>query len=134
MAAVVVAGGGLAELLVIGRDDAAARRRVEADVRSSFDAMTTGLRDIARLLTDADALTAAAGDDTAATRRLFDGAEAALGSTDQAELAITAYAASGRPIAWAGRPSELPSDRLQGNEAWFVAQGRWGSVWSTSSR
>src|SRR5207249_4645318 len=61
VAAIVMAAGGLAQLVVIGSDDGAARQRVEADVRSSFAAMTRGLRDIAQFLKDADALTAAAG-------------------------------------------------------------------------
>ena len=40
--------------------------------------------------------------------------------------ALTVYGADGTPVAWAGRPSELLADRLQGREAWFptpVAQG-----------
>src|SRR6185436_13417860 len=32
----------------------------------------------------------------------------------------------GRPLAWAGRPSELPGDRLEGDEAWFFARGALG--------
>jgi signal transduction histidine kinase len=39
---------------------------------------------------------------------------------------VTAYGANGRPLAWDGRPSELPADRLDGEEAWFFAQGALG--------
>ncbi|MEQ1574601.1 MAG: hypothetical protein ABL993_10180, partial [Vicinamibacterales bacterium] len=122
----VLAIGRIAEIRVLGGNEAAARERVRADVRGSFDAMARGLRDIATLLARADALTAAADGDTAAARRLFDAAEAALGDDRQEDLAVTLYASDGRPIAWAGRPSELPADRLQGEEAWFVAQGALG--------
>jgi hypothetical protein len=37
-------------------------------------------------------------------------------------------------VAWAGRPSELPKDRLEGDEAWFIAQGALGLRLSTRCR
>src|SRR6185503_14124940 len=37
-----------------------------------------------------------------------------------------AYGPGSRALAWAGRPSELPKDRLEGDEAWFIAQGALG--------
>ncbi len=50
----------------------------------------------------------------------------ALTRQDEGELAVTAYTADGTPVAWAGRPSELPPDRLAGDEAWFIAPGALG--------
>ena len=68
-----------------------------------------------------------ASDDENAARKLFDAAQAAaVAQTSDVELAVTAYAPGGRPLAWAGRPSELPKDRLEGDEAWFIAQGALG--------
>ena len=37
--------------------------------------------------------------------------------------ALSVYDATGRPVAWAGRPSNLPEERVTGAEALFVAPG-----------
>ena len=123
----VLAGGRIAERLLLGADDTAIRARVDRDVRGTFDVMSRDLRDVARQLADSDTLQAAARDEENAARRLFDIAQAATvaGSAD-VELAVTAYDPGSRPLAWAGRPSELPKDRLEGDEAWFIAQGALG--------
>src|SRR5262245_57996453 len=89
--------------------------------------MSRGLRDVARQLADPNTLQAAARDEENAARRLFDIAQAAtVPHTADVELAVTAYGPGSRPLAWAGRPSELPKDRLEGDEAWFIAQGALG--------
>ena len=75
---------------------------------------------------DPVSVVAASRDDVTATRRLFAAAEAALAPVDVADFALTAYGEDGRPLAWDGRPSDLPADRLQGEEAWFLAQGALG--------
>jgi signal transduction histidine kinase len=131
LAAAVWAGGRLLERMVLGADDAATRRRVEVDVRNAFDAMARSLRDMAAPLADPAVLVDATNDDVAAARRLFEAADRALTEpgpdADVGEgLAVTAFADGGRPVAWSGRPSELPADRLQGPEAWFFAQGALG--------
>ena len=120
------AAGRLAERAMLGGNDAEARARVEADVRAAFDTMSSGLRLIARGLADPVSVVDATGGNTTAARRLFAAADAALAQGDDAELAVTAYAADGQPLAWAGRPSELPSDRLEDEEAWFFARGALG--------
>jgi signal transduction histidine kinase len=123
----VLVAGRITERLVLGQDDAAVRARVERDVREAFGAMSRGLREVARSVADAGTLVAASSDDENAARRLFDAAQAAaVAQTSDVELAVTAYAPGGRPLAWAGRPSELPKDRLEGDEAWFIAQGALG--------
>jgi hypothetical protein len=89
---------------------------------------------MAASVADGAELALAIQDDTVATRRLFDRAEAALrapapalpGRLRTTELAVTAYSAQGQPIAWSGRPSELPGERLAGPEAWFFVQGELG--------
>ena len=122
----VFAAGRLLEWAMLGRDNAAARVRVEEDVRGSLDVMARELRDLAAGVADADALLAASQGDNTAARRLFDAAATALTRGDAGDLAVTAYTTDGKPLAWAGRPSELPPDRLAGNEAWFLAPGALG--------
>jgi signal transduction histidine kinase len=122
----VLAAGRIGERAVLGASDAAIRARVERDVRGAFGVMSNGLRVMARRVSDADTLVNASRGDETAARKLFDAAQnAAVAQTADVELAVTAYAAD-RPIAWAGRPSELPKDRLEGDEAWFIAQGALG--------
>jgi signal transduction histidine kinase len=123
----VLAAGRITERLLLGANDAAIRTRVDRDVRGAFDMMSRGLRDVARQLADPSTLQAAARDEENAARRLFDIAQAAtVARTADVELAVTAYGPGSRPLAWAGRPSELPRDRLEGDEAWFIAQGALG--------
>src|SRR6476619_3622812 len=123
----VMAGGRIAERVVLGADDAAVRARVERDVRGAFDVMSRGLEAVARGVADAPTLAAASREDENAARKLFDAAQAAAQArTDDVELAVTAYGAGNRPLAWAGRPSELPRDRLEGDQAWFITQGALG--------
>jgi signal transduction histidine kinase len=123
----VLAAGRIAERLVLGTNDEAIRARVERDVRGAFGVMSRGLQAIAREVGDADALAAATREDENAARGLFDRAQrATVARTGDVELAVTAYAPGSRPLAWAGRPSELPKDRLEDDEAWFIAQGALG--------
>jgi len=123
----VLAAGRIAERLLLGADDSAIRTRVDRDVRDTFDVMSHGLQEVARQLADPNTLQAAAGDEENAARRLFDIAQAAtVAHSADVELAVTAYGPGSRPLAWAGRPSELPKDRLEGDEAWFIAQGALG--------
>ena len=51
-ALVVLAGGWGLRRAVFGRDDSQARARVEADVRSTFDAMARRLREMAGAVSD----------------------------------------------------------------------------------
>ncbi|OFW17403.1 MAG: hypothetical protein A3H29_04245 [Acidobacteria bacterium RIFCSPLOWO2_02_FULL_67_21] len=118
--------GRAAELVVLGPSDEAGRARVEADVRASFDAVARALRVMALGLADEGSITAAAEGDPTAARRLFAAADAALSQAPGADYALTAYAVDGRPLAWDGRPSELPADRLRGDETWFFTRGALG--------
>ena len=125
-ALVVFLGGRLAERAALGGDDTEARARVEAEVRASFDSMARALRLMARGMADPTSVIEATGGNATAARRLFAAADAALSQSDEAEFAVTAYGPEGQPLAWSGRPSELPDDRLQGDEAWFFARGALG--------
>jgi signal transduction histidine kinase len=129
-----------AEVLVLGASEAEARQRVEADVRASFEEMARALRLMAHGMADPASVVAAAGGDVTAARRLFEAAGAAIAQVgaptagfmrggveaEGADYAVTAYAADGRPLAWDGRPSELPPERLLGDEAWFFTRGSLG--------
>ncbi len=114
------------ERVVMGADDAATRARVERQVRDAFDDMARSLRNMAAPLAEGPRLRDAAAGDPVAARRLFDAAGTSVRAFENVDVAVTAYADSGRPVAWSGRPSELPPDRLQGPEAWFFAQGALG--------
>ena len=127
----IAAGAGLSgwalERAILGPDEDAARTRVEADVRAAFDEMARSLRAIAAPLGDPAIVQAAAAAETAASRKLFETADASLRElAPGTEVAVTVYADAGRPVAWSGRPSELPGDRVTGPEAWFFAQGPLG--------
>jgi len=87
--------------------------------------MATGLRSIGGRFADPVVLAAAASTPSA-LRGLFDDAESVVLEDVDAEFALTVYTADGTPLAWAGRPSELPTDRLQGTESWFFVQGALG--------
>ena len=67
---VLAAGWGIRRA-VFGRDEGEARGRVEAEVRSTFDAMSRQLRDMAAAVADPALVRAAADDDTAAAHRLL---------------------------------------------------------------
>jgi signal transduction histidine kinase len=122
---VFLLGRGL-ELLVAGGGETAARARVEAAVRADFDGMARALRVMALGMADPASVVAGTPGDVTAARRLFEAAAGALRQGGDADFAVTAYAADGRPLAWDGRPSELPPDRLLGDEAWFFTRGPLG--------
>ena len=125
-ALIVLALGHLTEWAVLGADEEAARGRAEADVRASFDTMSRALRLMALGMADPETVVAAAQDDVTAAGRLFAAADAAIAQGNAADFAVTAYGSDGQPLAWDGQPSNLPADRLQGEEAWFFAQGALG--------
>ncbi|MBN4048319.1 hypothetical protein JYU09_01980, partial [bacterium AH-315-O15] len=125
-ALIVLALGRLTERVVLGTDEASARARTEADVRASFDTMSRALRLMALAMADPETVVAASQDDVTAAGRLFAAADAAITQGNAADFAVTAYDSNGQPLAWDGRPSDLPEDRLQGEEAWFFTQGALG--------
>ena len=125
-ALLVLAAGWLAQRLVLGEDDSGMRTRVETEVRSAFDRMARRLRAMAAEAGDPATIRAAIDGDMGAVRRLFATAAAVVSRDVPDDSALTVYGVDGEPLAWAGRPSDLPSDRLQGDETWFVAPGASG--------
>jgi signal transduction histidine kinase len=111
---------------MLGADAAQARTRVEAEVRGAFSAMTLELRDIARRAGDpADLLEAGRGVADGAAN-LFESAAAAVDANEVLDVAVTFYSINERPVAWSGRPNDIPADRLQDREEWFIASGERG--------
>ena len=125
-AILVLAIGWTVERSALGATDADARLRVEADVRASFDAMARALREKAAVAANPALIRSANAGDTSASRTLFGAAAAAVRGDDDTDEALTVYTADGRPLAWSGRPSELPRDRLQAQASWFFTQGDLG--------
>ncbi|HET6316146.1 MAG TPA: hypothetical protein VFG86_06795, partial [Chloroflexota bacterium] len=119
----LVAGAGLLiERARFGSNETAALRRVAAKVQQDFAALTDDLRDATeRIASDPRARTMA-GPDTGRTRALFAGSSAIVRAHPELD-ALSVYDAAGRPIAWAGRPSNLPDERIVGASALFVAPG-----------
>ena len=111
--ALCVAVGGLAlERLRFGASDGSARARVEAELRQRFDATADLLGTLAaRIAPQRDTIRAAARD-PAAAKRLFEALDAALPDEEPGRTGITVYDVSGAPLAWAGRVSELPQQRI----------------------
>ncbi|MEW6321789.1 MAG: HAMP domain-containing sensor histidine kinase [Acidobacteriota bacterium] len=125
-AALVGLAGGLAERWRFGADDAAARVRIEQEVRAQFAAMAERLDDAAAQLAGRGAALGGAARDAARLRELFNAAGVVTRAAPFAGLALTVYGDDGRPLAWAGRPSTIPRDRLAGPSAVFLAPGPQG--------
>jgi signal transduction histidine kinase len=124
--AAVGAGGRFLEHQRFGADTAAARERVALAVQTSVQDLQARLeRLVGAVRVDVATLQLAAQNEPQAERRLFDELLAA-GQSAGGEVAATLYAASPAPVAWTGRPVELPDARIAGPEAAFVvpdAQG-----------
>ena len=125
LATLVVFGAGAAlEALWLGSTDQTALAHVAADVQDKFAGLTRSLSTTAQQLARDRHLTAAGPVDVARTRALFDMAARLLAASHPSLDAVSVYDASGRPLAWAGRPSPLPADRFSGASAMFVAPGK----------
>src|SRR5690348_9384443 len=73
----VLAGGRIAERVVLGPDEASTRVKIASDLRGAFDVMSQGLRALARQLASPDAIAAAAKGDDPAAMKLFVAAQSA---------------------------------------------------------
>ena len=128
-AAAVLVIGTLLGRVYLGADDAEALSRVHTEVRGAFDAMTRDLQDAATQARFPDDVQQASKEDQAASAfagRLFETAAAIVDSRAPIDLGLTIYGADGRPLAWAGRPTELPAERLRARESWFLTPGELG--------
>jgi signal transduction histidine kinase len=128
VAAMMVAGIGLIlERRWIGESDAELVARTAEELRAHFDQQQALLDAIASTLAARpERVAAAAANDGDAVMALFADARRALAGEDEAALGVTIYRDDGTPLAWSGRPSELPRDRLSGSAALFIAPGPLG--------
>ena len=124
--AVVAAGGRIFEHQRFGADTAAARERVALAVQAAVQDLQRRLERLVEALPlEATDLPLAAEHEPRAERRLFDQLLTA-GAAADGELAATLYGTGPTPVAWTGRPVELPDARIAGPEAAFLvpdAQG-----------
>jgi signal transduction histidine kinase len=124
--AAVGIGGRLVEQQRFGTDTAAARERVGLAVQQAVQDLQARLeRLVAATPVETDALQLATQREPQAERRLFDQLLAA-GRFLDSEVAATLYGPSPIPVAWSGRPVELPDARIAGPKAVFLvpdAQG-----------
>jgi signal transduction histidine kinase len=111
-----------ARAAVLGADVGVMRTRVEAAVRQAVD------REAAAARAHADAVAALTGIDSAvqgdarSIRQLFDALASSVAG-DAGTEATSIYGPDGAPIAWAGRPSDLSTDRIgAGGEDWLVLE------------
>ena len=123
-ALLVALGGWVVQRAFLGPDEAATRSRVERDVRQMFDAMAQQLRTIAAAVDAPASVRQAAEDESEAGRllaadRLFGAARSAITEHGAGgEAAVTIYAQDRKPLAWAGRPAELPPERFTSTESY----------------
>jgi signal transduction histidine kinase len=123
-ALLVAAVGWVLQSAFLGVTESAGRARVERDVRATFDQMSRELklRASTAALADPALVARAAAEDEDAAARLFAAArEGITASGETSDAALTVFAPDGTPLAWAGRPSELPPSRLAGVETYFFS-------------
>jgi signal transduction histidine kinase len=122
-AAGLVAGvGRVLERSRFGATDSESVGRIEAELRQRVDAAGDSLASIAARVASSRNLIQTASRDDASARELFDTLAAALPQESVRTTGVTVYAQpTGVPIAWVGRVSDLPKERIVGPADLFVA-------------
>ena len=121
----MLVAGALVELWWLGPSNDSAFTRVENRVRADVAAMAGSLVTTAGTLAGDPGVGEGLGGDRDATRRLFELA-ASVARTDGTGTAMTVYDTTASARAWTGRPSEIPRDRILGDQTFFVAPGTHG--------
>jgi signal transduction histidine kinase len=120
-AGIVVAVGLVMEAWRFGLSDDATAGRIEAQVEADFTSMTAALERVATLVAGSPKAASGveAGDD--GQRALFDLlGDVRRSRSDTQDVAVTIYDARGVAHAWAGRPSDIPPERISGPPGFFV--------------
>jgi signal transduction histidine kinase len=121
-AVLVWAAGGLLERSRFGDSDAEAVLRIENELRERFDRAAATLAALAGRAADLRDLIPVSSRDPSAVADLFDALAPLVPAGDAPTTGITVYAhPGGAPLAWAGRVSELPRDRIEGGATLFFA-------------
>src|SRR5438094_468189 len=126
--AVGVIGWGM-ERARFGRADEDALARVERELRDRVDATADTLGGVAARVAGARATIESAARDPGAQRILFDVVAGALPPEGGANPGITVYDTDGGPVAWAGRVTDLPKERIDtkaAGAALFIAPSALG--------
>ena len=129
IAAAIAAGlaGRAIERARFGASDDAALQRVERELRERFDATAATLGSMAAQVAAAGARAAPLPPrDPAALRRLFDAASAVVPDEESGRTGVSLYDGAGQPLAWAGRVSDLPKERVLGPTTLLIAPGALG--------
>ena len=119
-------GGALAEGWLLGWSTSSAFSRVEDEVRTEFEDLAAALRRVARSIAREHTLIQQTTDDPEIVRDLFGEVSRATSVEVPAGLAVTVYGGQGSALAWSGRPSEIPLERIFGEPTLFVAPGPLG--------
>src|SRR5579872_7446975 len=117
--------GSLVERIRFGATSNDTLLRVEAELRARFDADASLLADVANRTSEhQDALRAALLDPT--DQRLFEAVADALPPGQAGRIGVTVYDGASRPLAWAGRVSDLPKTLVTGLSAVVTVPGTLG--------
>jgi signal transduction histidine kinase len=126
VALAVAAAGGALERARFGSTDDEALARVEAELRRQFDASARSLSDLASSVRADSSVIHAALRDRTESSRLFDVVSNALGQHQEGPTGVTVYDASDRPLAWAGRVSDLAKQLVSGPLTLVMVPGALG--------
>jgi signal transduction histidine kinase len=122
LAVLTLGAGRLVERARLGATNDDARQRVIEEVTEIVDARVRALQATARSTGIRAAQVEQAGTDPEAARALFERLRTMLGA-EAGRGALTVYGPTMTPLAWSGRPSELPPGRVRGAAAVFVVPG-----------
>jgi signal transduction histidine kinase len=109
-----------------GSSDQSALDRVQTEIRDRFDQTAGGLGAIAARLAAAPEAASSAPRDQTGIRRLFDLAASVLPDHDTRRTGVTIYDTTAAPLAWAGRVSDVPKQRVQGPPALVIVPSALG--------
>ncbi|MEO5823898.1 MAG: ATP-binding protein [Vicinamibacteraceae bacterium] len=124
LAAGITAAGRLLIAWQLG-DDAVIRAGLEHDARRHVANLIGDLQRLAATLARRPEVRAGLLDEQESPRRLFEALDATLPQASDGP-ALTIYGATGRTLAWAGRPSQLPRERVVDGANLFVAYAALG--------
>ncbi|MFN7914332.1 MAG: hypothetical protein U0Q55_03265 [Vicinamibacterales bacterium] len=119
--AVALGAGGLAlERSRIGATDEAAVARVQTELRARFDVAAAALRQQTDSVSRSGEALTLATRDAAESSALFQTLAALQPAPANGSTGLSLYNTRGIPVAWAGRVSDLPRDRIDGPSSVFV--------------
>jgi len=126
--AALVAGvaGYAVERVRFGGSDQAALDRVQVEIRDRFERSAASLSAIATRVAANPEAGSSAPRDPAGIRRLFDLVATALPQDNTRRTGVTVYDTAAASLAWAGRVSDLPKERVQGPAAMLIAPSALG--------